>query len=191
MGQDKNEKQEDVNVEAKDETSKEKRDREIEEAKKEMEDLMKSIQDHMGGEDVKVVKIKIPQPTFKQFIIDFITALLVNTLLIIGTNGFISFVIWESILDLVLFSVYFTVVEKVLNFILLRYFSPLIIKSMGLALFIPSALAIGLVVIFPGVVLIKNIVYAALALVFILVCRNLINGYIQKIINKKLYRRKK
>ena len=34
MGQDKNEKQEDVNVEAKDETSKEKRDREIEEAKK-------------------------------------------------------------------------------------------------------------------------------------------------------------
>ena len=152
---------------------------------------MKSIQDHMGGEDVKVVKIKIPQPTFKQFIIDFITALLVNTLLIIGTNGFISFVIWESILDLVLFSVYFTVVEKVLNFILLRYFSPLIIKSMGLALFIPSALAIGLVVIFPGVVLIKNIVYAALALVFILVCRNLINGYIQKIINKKLYRRKK
>lgn len=171
--------------------SKEELDEEIEKAKKEMEELMKSLQDQMGQENVKVVKIQIPRPTIKHYIYSLLISLVVNTLLFIGCSGFINFLVWDSILDLVLFSAYFSVIERTVDFIFLKYFTPLIIRSMGIAAVLPFIISILFVLIFPIFVVIEEVVLAIITLAFICVCKSFINSFIQNKLFIKKPRRKK
>ena len=97
-------------------------DEEIEKAQKDMEDLMKSIQEEMGSQNVKVVKLELPRATLKNFFIGLILSIFINTLLVVGTSGFVDVFVWENILDLVYFSLYFTLVERTLNYIFIKLF---------------------------------------------------------------------
>lgn len=180
----------DDNKKEKDEKKPNITDEEIEKAKKEMDELMKSIKDEMGMNNVKVVKVQIPRASFKHFIISLIVSLIMNTLLIVGTSGFIDFVIWENVLDLILFSIYFSIIERIINLIFLKFFTPLIIRTMGLAALIPIVISLALVMIFPIFVIIENVVLTLIVLVFVCVCKSYINSFIQ---NKFLFkpRRKK
>ena len=167
-------------------------DEEIEKAQKDMEDLMKSIQEEMGSQNVKVVKLELPRATLKNFFIGLILSLFINTLLVVGTSGFVDVFVWENILDLVYFSLYFTLVERTLNYIFIKLFMPLIIRTMGIASVIPYLLAITLVLIFPLFVIIENIFTALIMIIFIFVCKSRIQAFIQnKMFQRKLRRKKK
>jgi cation transport ATPase len=164
---------------------------EVEKAQKEMEELMKSIQEEMGGQQVKVVKVQLPRPTIKNFIFGLIISLLINTLLIIGTSGFVNIFVWDSILDLLFFSIYFTFIERTINFIFSKLFMPLIIRSMGLAALIPYGISIALVLIFPLFVIVENLFTSLIMLVFVCICRNTIQTFIQNKLMIRKVRRKK
>lgn len=163
-------------------------DKEIQEAQKEMEDLMKSMQEELGASNVKVVKLQLPKATVSYFFFGLFFGLLVNVLLIVGTSGFINYLTYENVLDLVLYALYFTVVERVIDIIFVRFFTPLIIRTMGLASFIPIVLSLAIVIIFPIFISIENILATLLTLVFICVCRNTIMSYLR---NKLFFRKGK
>ena len=166
-------------------------DEEIEKAQKDMEDLMKSIQQEMGNQNVKVVKLELPKPTLKNFFIGLILSLLINTLLIVGTSGFVDVFVWENILDLVYFSIYFTLVERTINFIFIKLFMPLIIRTMGIAAVLPYLLSITLVLVLPLFVIIENILTSLLMIVFVCVCKSRIHSFLQQKMFKRKLRRKK
>lgn len=169
----------------------EKIDPEIEKAKKEMDELMKSISDEMGMKNVKVVQIQVPKANFKNFFMGLIISLVLNSLLIIGTSGFIDFLNWEAVFDLLLFAIYFSVVEKVIEFLFLKFFTPLIIKTMGLASFIPIIISLAIVLIFPVFVQINEPFLAILILIFIYACKRTISNYItNKFLINKIRRKK-
>ncbi len=172
--------------ENKDKKKKNSRDEEIEKAKKDMDELMQSIQEELGQNNVKVVQIKIPKANFKNFIFGLIIGLLLNTLLIVGTSGFFDFILWNNILDIVFFAFYFTIISKVIDFVFIKLFTPLIIKSLGIAAILPNIIALAIVIIFPIFVIIDNMFITLLTLVFIMVCERMIANYIQnKVIFKK------
>lgn len=163
----------------------------IEKAKKEMDELMKSIQEELGGNNVKVVQIQVPKANFKNFIIGFFLSLVLNNLFIVGTNGFFEFLKFDTVLDLVFFATYFTVLERILDFIFLKFFTPLIIRTMGLASFIPIVLSLAIVLIFPFFVVIKNVVVALIILVIIYILKTMVvNVFQNKMLVKKMRRKK-
>ena len=164
---------------------------EVEKAQKDMEELMKSMQEEMGGQKVKVIKLELPKPTLKNYIIGLILSLLINTLLIIGTSGFVNIFIWENIFDLLFFSIYFTFIERTINFVFTKLFLPLVIRSMGLGALIPYAIAIALALIFPLFVTVENLFTSLIMLVFICICRNTIQAFIRNKLMVRKIRRKK
>ena len=91
--------EENKNKDEKDINKKNTREEEIEKAQKDMEELMKSIQNEMGDKNVKVVKLQLPRPTLKNYIVGLIISLFINTLLIIGTSGFVDIFVWENVYD--------------------------------------------------------------------------------------------
>lgn len=164
---------------------------EIEKASKDMEELMQSIQDEMGDSNVKVVRIQLPKPSFKNFLLETVVCILVNMLLILGTSGFIHFLEFDSILALVLYSLYYSVVDRLLVFIFTKFFMPLIIRTMGLASLIPPILSLVICMFFPIFVGIENIPVAILAMIFVSICRSFIVNYVRnKIIINKIRRKK-
>ena len=159
----------------------------IEEAKKDMEELMKSISEEVGGNNVKVVQLQVPRATFKNFLFTLGLSLLLNVLIFVGTSGFFEYVKYESILNLILFSVYFSLVERILEFVFLKFFTPLVIRTMGIAHLIPIVLTLLLVLLFPIFVTIPEIFIALVTLVFMHVCKGTIIKAIQnKIVLKKI-----
>lgn len=177
--------------EKKDLNKKTNQDEEIEKAKKEMEELMKSISEEVGGQNVKVVQLQIPRANFKNFLFTLFFGLLLNTLLIIGTSGFFEFVKYENILNLVLFSVYFTFLERILDFLFLKFFTPLIIRTMGIAHIIPIIITLLITLLFPIFVIVDNVFLALVTIVFIHVCKGTILKFIQtKFLFRKMRRKK-
>jgi len=163
----------------------------IEQAKKEMEELMKSLNEEVGGQSVKVVQLQIPKATFKNFLFTLFLCLIINNLLIVGTSGFFEFIKWEKILDLILFATYFTIVERILEFLFLKFFTPLIIRTMGLAHVIPIIISLAIVLLFPLFVNINAFFITLITMVFIHVCKGAIINYIQnKILFRKIRRKK-
>ena len=164
--------------EKKDLNKKTNQDEEIEKAKKEMEELMKSISEEVGGQNVKVVQLQIPRANFKNFLFTLFFGLLLNTLLIIGTSGFFEFVKYENILNLVLFSVYFTFLERILDFLFLKFFTPIIITLL-------------ITLLFPIFVIVDNVFLTLVTIVFIHVCKGTILKFIQtKFLFRKMRRKK-
>lgn len=173
------------------ENKKTNQDEAIEKARKEMDELMKSIQNEMGADNVKVVQIKVPKATFKNFIIGFLLTLLLHNLFIVGTSGFLEFVKYDSILNLVLFACYFTVVERVIDFIIIKFFTPLIIRSMGLASFMPIVFSLAIVLIFPIFVTVENVIVALIILIMVYICKSVVINVFQKKMFVSKMRRKK
>lgn len=163
-----------------------KRDKEIREASEDMDSLIDSIKDQMGV-DVKVVKIKIPKPTFSNFIIELIIGFILNSLLILGTSGYFDYLVYSSIWSLLLFSFYFTLIEKIVSNIIIGFFPSLIIKTMGLANFIPIGVTLILTLVLPIFVKIDNIGLAIIMFVLILGIRMFLKSFfLEKQIKKKM-----
>lgn len=163
----------------------------IEQAKKDMEELMKSISEETGNSNVKIVQLQVPKATFKNFLFTLILSLILNALLFVGTSGFFEFVKYENILNLILFSVYFSIVERVIEFIFLKLFTPLIIRTMGLAHLIPIVLSLLIVILFPIFVVVDNIFLTLVTIVFIHVCKGTVIKAIQNKMFLRTIRRKK
>lgn len=162
----------------------------IEQAKKDMEEMMKSISDEMGA-NVKVIQLQVPKATFKNFIYTLILSLVLNTLLIVGTSGFFEFVKYENIISLILFSIYFSFLERVIEFVFLRFFTPLVIRTMGLAHLIPIVLTLLIILLFPIFVVVENLFLALITIVFIHVCKGTVIRAIQnKVVLRKIRRKK-
>lgn len=162
----------------------------IEEAKKDMEELMKSISE-VGGNNVKVVQLQVPRATFKNFLFTLGLSLLLNILIFVGTSGFFEYVQYENILNLILYSVYFSLVERILEFVFLKFFTPLVIRTMGLAHLIPIVLTLLIVLLFPIFVTVPEIFITLVTLVFMHVCKGTIIKAIQnKIVLKKIRSKK-
>ena len=165
---------------------KDKRDEDINKANKEMEDLIKSIKDQVGA-DVKVVKVNVPKPTPKNFIIGVLTGFLVNSLLIIGTCGYFDFLIYKTIFHLLLFCLYFTLIEKVSSFIMLQCFPTFVVKTFGFANFIPVGITLIVSLIFPIFVQIENVGLAFIIFIIILALRMFLKSFfLEKEIKKRM-----
>ena len=162
----------------------------IEQAKKDMEDMMKSISDEMGA-NVKVIQLQVPKATFKNFIFTLILSLILNVLLFVGTSGFFEFVKYEMIINLILFSLYFSIIERVIEFVFLKFFTPLVIRTMGLAHLIPIVLTLLITLLFPIFVVVDNVFLSLVTIVFIHVCKGTIIKAIQNKIVLRMIRRKK
>jgi hypothetical protein len=159
----------------------------IEKFTKEMEELMKSIQDQVGDENIKVIQVKKPEITLGGFFFDLVMALLLNTLLIVGTSGFITLFIWDNILDLIYFSIYFTLIEKTISFIFMKKFVELIIKSLGLATYIPMLISLAIILFFPVFVIIENVFGTIFGLILVFALRSYINTFIhRKMLTRKM-----
>lgn len=163
----------------------------IEQAKKEMEELMKSISEETGNNNVKIVQLQVPKATFKNFLFTLILSLFLNVLLFVGTSGFFEFVKYDNIINLILFSIYFSVVERVIEFVFLKFFTPLVIKTMGLAHLIPIVLSLLLVILFPIFVVVDNIFLTLITIVFIHTCKGTVIKAIQNRMIVRSIRRKK
>lgn len=165
---------------------KSKRDDEIRKANEEIEDLVESIKDQIGA-DIKVVKVKVPKPSPGQFVIDLILGLIINGLLIVGTSGYFNYLEYSTIWNLLLFVLYFTLVEKISNAIMMGCFPSFIIKTMGLGSFIPIGITLIITLIFPIFVTIENIGAAIIIFVIILVVRVFLKTFfMEKQIQKKI-----
>ena len=162
----------------------------IEQAKKDMEDMMKSISDEMGA-NVKVIQLQVPKATFKNFIFTLILSLILNVLLFVGTSDFFEFVKYEMIINLILFSLYFSIIERVIEFVFLKFFTPLVIRTMGLAHLIPIVLTLLITLLFPIFVVVDNVFLSLVTIVFIHVCKGTIIKAIQNKIVLRMIRRKK
>lgn len=165
---------------------KSKRDEEIRKANKEIEDLVESIKDQMGA-DVKVVKIKVPKPSPGQFLIELLFGLVINGLLIVGTSGYFNYLEYSTIWNLLLFVLYFTLVEKISSTIMIGCFPSFIIKTMGLGSFIPIGITLLVTLIFPIFVTIEDIGAAIIIFVIILVVRTFLKSFLlEKQFQKKM-----
>lgn len=190
MEKDKNNKKNE-DKKTKKELNDEKLDEAIEQAKKDMDELMKSIQDEVGMKNVRVVQVQIPKSNFKNFITGLIISLFLNTLLIVGMSGFYEYLQWDKIYDLIFFAIYFTFAERIIDFIFIKYFTPLIIRTMGLASIIPDIISLALVIIFPIFVNIENVIVTVFTLVVILVFKTILMSFIRNKLLYKKYRSKK
>ena len=163
-----------------------KRDEEIRKANEEIEDLIESIKDQMGA-DIKVIKVKVPKPSPLQFLIDLLIGLLINSLLIVGTSGYFDYLSYSTIWNLLLFVLYFTLIEKISSAIMLGCFPSLIIKTMGFANIIPIGVTLIVTLVFPIFVQIENIGLAIIIFVIILVVRMFLKSFfLEKQIKKKM-----
>ena len=176
--------------EDKDLKKKKTQEEQIEQAKKDMEEMMKNISEEMG-QNVKVIQLQVPKATFKNFIFTLIMSLILNALLFVGTSGFFEFVKYESITNLILFSIYFSVLERVLEFVFLKFFTPLVIRTMGLAHLIPIVFTLLIVLLFPIFVVVDEVFISLITLVFIHVCKGTVIKFIQNKLFLKSIRRKK
>lgn len=176
----------DENIKNKKEIKEDKMNEAVEQAKKEMDELMKSIQEEVGMKNVKVVQVQIPKSNFKNFISGLIISLFLNILLILGMSGFYEYLQWDKIYQLIFFAIYFTLAERIIDFIFIKYFTPLIIRTMGLASVIPNIISLALVIIFPIFVKVEDVIVTLFTLVVISVLKGIIMTFIR---NKLLYRK--
>lgn len=176
----------DENIKNKKEIKEDKMNEAVEQAKKEMDELMKSIQEEVGMKNVKVVQVQIPKSNFKNFISGLIISLFLNILLILGMSGFYEYLQWDNIFQLIFFAIYFTLAERIIDFIFIKYFTPLIIRTMGLASVIPNIISLALVIIFPIFVKVEDVIVTLFTLVVISVLKGIIMTFIR---NKLLYRK--
>ena len=164
---------------------------EVEKAQKEMEDLLKSLQDEVGGNKVNVMKVELPQPTLKNYFIGLVIAIILNTLIIVGSSGFFTVYEYEKIIKLIIFAVYFSIMERTINYIFVKLFLPLIIRTMGIAALIPYAISIVVVTLFPVFVTIKNLFIGFIFLVVVCIIRTVIHSFIKnKLLSRNIRRRK-
>ncbi len=170
--------------------NKEKND-EVEKAQKEMEELLKSLQEEVGGNNVKVMKVELPQPNLKNYFIGLLLAIIINTLLIVGTSGFIDLFQYKKIIYLIIFAIYFSIMERTINYLFLKIFLPLVIRTMGLAALIPYVVSIVITCIFPVFVTSKNMFLVFIFLVFVCIVKTIIHAFLKrKFISNKIRRRK-
>lgn len=157
-----------------------KRDKEIADAKKEMDDLIDSMKEELGiDKNVKVIQIRLPKPSVLDFIKSLILLFIINSLLIVGSTGFITYFMYESIIDLLLFSLYFSLIERVASYIILLAFPSLIIKTMGAITLLPSVISLAVSLIFPIFVSIENIGLAIIVMVIITILRTYLKTFLQ------------
>lgn len=186
----KNKKMKEKKKKTKEQITEEQMNEAIEKAKKDMDELMKSMQDEMGMKNVKVVQVQIPKPNFKNFVLSLIFSLLLNSLFIMGISGFYNFLNWNEIYDLLLFAAYFSLVDRIIDFLFIKFFTPLIIRSMGIATFLPSIISLAIVIIFPIFVKIDNIVLCLITLVIVSILRGVLMSFFKNKYFKKKIRRK-
>lgn len=164
---------------------------EVEKAQKEMEELLKSLQEEVGVNNVKVVKVELPQPNLKNYFLGLLVSIIINTLLIVGTSGFIKIFEYQYLVDLVFFAIYFSIMERTINYLFIKLFLPLIIRTMGLANLIPYVISIVITALLPVFVTSKNLFLVFIFLVFVCIVKTIIHSFLKKKIVFKKTRRKK
>lgn len=159
-------------------------DDEIKRAEEDMENLLKSLQELTGNEQIKVVRIKMPRPTYKSLIPNFIYHLSVNLLLMTGMRGFIPYFGYDKITDILFFGMYYTALEEAINFVFLRNFMPLIIETMGIANLLPMFLPLVIVGLIPVFVRVDDVFLFMLVMVSVVLLKALLTVYLKNTFGK-------
>ncbi|MFA7367030.1 MAG: hypothetical protein WC008_01805 [Bacilli bacterium] len=156
------------------------KEKKIQEAKEEIEKMLKDAEEQLGVDrkNVKVIKIKMPQRTFKYFISDFITTILLNVLLVLSLSGYLEWTNNANPLDLMLFALVYSGFDIILRNIINFFFPSLIIKTIGLINFIPPIFSIFLVTILTRIVVIKSVG----RLIFLFMCLIIMRIVVKKVI---------
>lgn len=170
----------DIEVKEEEEKAEEKKDEKKPES--ELEKMLRQVEEEFGVDrsQVKVVRMNRRPQGFKAFIVDFLLTLIINIVLILGISGWIQWASYNSIWDLVWFTVAFTIIEIALKYLISIFFRKLVIRSFGLILSLATLLAIPLVLLLTDFVEITAVNRLLLIFVIVIIVRSMIRSYLAR-----------
>ncbi|HNZ50551.1 MAG TPA: hypothetical protein PK087_01590 [Bacilli bacterium] len=101
-------------------------------SQEQIDHLVEELRDQLEEEgEIRFVRINPKKPSWKTIIITTVLSFIFDLLLIVSINGYLEFTD-SKILNIIMLSVLFSVVELILKQVLNRYFFRLVISSFGL-----------------------------------------------------------
>lgn len=98
-----------------------------------LEDLLEQLQKeyNLDKKDIKVVQFRKRKMSTKEILLSVLFGFLLDLVIIVALNGYLKFTNF-SVLNITLFSLFFTVIETTLRQILMKYVFRLMLMSFGL-----------------------------------------------------------
>lgn len=159
---------------------KNKRNEDIKRAKEEIEKLLEEAEEQLGVDrkNIKVIKLRLPDRSFKGFLIESLITLFLNVFLILGISGYLTWAKYSSLLDLLWFALSFSFIDIVLKGIVHFIFPSLIIRTLGTINLVPPMLAMFIVAIFTDFVMIVSNGYLILLFIILIILRSILKNAI-------------
>ncbi|MGD9605803.1 MAG: hypothetical protein AB7V00_06650 [Bacilli bacterium] len=108
------------------------KDSKQDESQDQIDHLVEELKDQLEeNEEIQFVRINPKKPSWKSILITTLLSFVFDFLLIISINGYLEFT-ESKILNIILLSVLFSVIELILKRLTTRYFFRFIISSFGL-----------------------------------------------------------
>lgn len=157
------------------------REEEVKKAKEEIEKIIKDAEEQLGVDkkSIRVIKVRLPEPTFKYIATEAIITLLLNIVLVMAISGYFKWAKYSSLSDLLYFAIIFSLIDIVLRNIINFVYPSLIIKSFGLINLVPPLLSMFIVVVFTEFVAITS----NINLFILFICLMILRVFIRNSIN--------
>lgn len=170
---------------------KEEKEKAKKEAEEEIDKMINELENQLGinKEQVKIVKINIPKRNLKNILIEALFTILINMILILSLSGYIIWAKYNSIFDLVYFTLILSSIEILFNNLIYLFFKKYITLSFGFILYVPILLAIVI-----SLLVYKNIKTTSTgSIMFMFVCVLLLRSFIKRLVfsykNRRILKR--
>ena len=147
----------------------------------EIEKLIKDITSEYGisEDELKVVNLGTKKKRISKVLLEFVVEVLLSSILMFSLIGLFSFADANGkLLNLVLFSLYYGLVEGVLKVIVSTIFRKYILKTFGLILIVPFVICTVLCTFLPIFITIKPIILFIVASILVFIVRKFIISYV-------------
>lgn len=147
----------------------------------ELNAIIKQLTEEFGinDTDLQVVNMTKKRNKFIQAVSEALISFLLSTILMFSFSGLIPWATYKgSFVMLLFFALYYSGVEVLTRFIVLKAFKKLIFKTFGLILLLPLIISIVLSIFLPIFVEVKSILLFVLAAVLTYLVRKFIMSYV-------------
>lgn len=150
-----------------------------------LEFMISEVENRLGIDrsQFKIIKHK-KKPTYKDILFDIFLSLTFNVLLIMSITGFIEWAKFDSPWDVLIFALFFSILEIGIKYMLLFIFRKRLMRTMLLIMTLPTLLAILLSLIInqeiglARIEMTENVYLVLFVFVIFIITRNLLKGFI-------------
>ncbi len=163
-----------------------------EETEKLLNDMIEKLKNETGGnpKDMKVVSVTMPKKNFLYRFVESLLMMIFNIILIFSCSGFIAWGEWTNLGFLVLFIMYYSLIQIMIKICIELCFSKLVVKTFGAILYLPCVIASLIVMIFPLFIEIKSYINIFIICILAYLIEKFFLAYIvEKVMKGKIFKK--